>query len=93
MLTGQLMGDLAGQLGSVDAAVRFLVDLAGEIGRPLGVNVVTGAGTSSTAFIPPRSWSEERLAGWVAGHHRELAAEFGEVTRVGAEGSEHVPYG
>ena len=84
VLTGQMMADLAGQLGLADAAVQFLVDLAGEIDRPLGVNVETGPGTSSTAFIAPRSWTPERLQGWVAARHEELAAEFGEVTRIGA---------
>ena len=75
--------DLAAELGGMDGAVGFLVDLAGEIGRPLAVNVETGADTSSTAFLAPRSWNAERLQGWVATRHGELEAEFGAVTRVG----------
>ena len=83
VLTGQMLGDLAGQLGSADAAVRFLVDLAGEIDRPLGVNVGTGQDTLSTVFISPRGWTDQRLQGWISGHHAELAAGFGDIVRMG----------
>ena len=85
VLTDRVLTDVAAELGGTDAAVRFLVDLAGEIGRPLGVNVETAADTSSTAFIAPRGWSQERLSGWVAAKHEELVAEFGEAVRIGAE--------
>ena len=86
VLTGRMMADLAGQLGSMDAGVRFLVDLAGEIDRPLGVNVETGSGTSSTVLISPRSLSPERLQGWVAAKHEQLAEQFGEIAGVRPEG-------
>ena len=88
VLTGQVAGDLADQLGSVDAAVRFLVDLATEIGRPIGLNAETDEGRSQTMFVAPKSWSEQRLAGWVAARHQELESEFGAIAGVRAEGGQ-----
>ena len=66
--------------GSDEAALRFLLELATRIGRPIGLNASTGEGTSSTLFVPPAGWSEERLQGWVAGHKDELEAELGPAT-------------
>ena len=82
VLTVQLLGDLAEELGSMDAAVGYLLEVVEEVGRPIGANIPTMDG-SRTWFIGPRTWSQERLAGYVAGHHAELEAEFGEVTRAG----------
>ena len=84
VLTGRALGDLSRELGGMDAAAEYLLELAEEVGKPVGINVQTGPDTSRTAFIGPRSWSEERLQGCVAAKHEELAAQFGEVTRVGA---------
>ena len=80
VVSGRAFGDLVGELGSVDAAGRYLCTLAEEIGHPIGVNGPTSAASSSTAFISPRSWSRERVAGWAAGHHQELEDAFGDVT-------------
>ena len=85
VITSRVLSHLAAELGGHEAAARYLFGLAESIGKPVAVNVDTGAETSSTVFIAPRSWTEERLAGWVAAKHEELAAEFGEVTRVGAD--------
>ena len=85
VLTGRALGDLGAELGSPAAAAGWLAALVQEIGKPVAVNFATGAGTSSTAFIAPRSWSRERLQGWIGARHAELEAEFGEVARVGAE--------
>ncbi len=84
-LTGRAFADLAAELGGMDTAVTYLLELAESIGKPLGINFETGAETSRTAFIGPRSWPEDKLAGWIAGHHAELEAEFGQVARVGTE--------
>ena len=67
--------DLAAELGGFEAAVGELLSVAESANRPIAVNMPTGQDMSSTVF----------LQGWVAGHHQELAAEFGEVTRVGAD--------
>ncbi len=84
VISVRALGDLAAELGSMDAAAEFLLGVAEAIGRPIAVNVETGSDTSSTAFIAPRGWGEERLAGWTAGHHQELEAAFGTVLRVSA---------
>jgi hypothetical protein len=83
VVTGRALADLAEELGGYDPAVRELLAIAESVGRPIGVNVATGRDTSRTAFIAPQSWSEERLHGWIAGHHAELEDAFGGVARVG----------
>ena len=75
VLTGRAFNDLARELGGFEAAVGELLSVAESANRPIAVNMPTGQDMSSTVF----------LQGWVAGHHQELAAEFGEVTRVGAD--------
>jgi len=85
IVSGRAFRDLTAELGSPEAAAAFLLALAEDLGRPIGLNLPTGLDTSSTAFIPPRSWSAERLQGWVAGHHQELEQQFGGVTGMGAD--------
>ena len=85
VIGGRALADLAAELGGEEAAARHLLEVAEEIGHPVGVNVPTGRGASSTMFIPPRSWSAERLSGWAAGHHAELEEAFGGVSRVSAD--------
>jgi hypothetical protein len=63
VLAARALVDLAEELGGMDAAVLRLLELAEANDRPIAANFVTGIGTSSTAFIAPRHWSEERLAG------------------------------
>ena len=88
VVTGRAAGDLADHLGSVDAAVRFLMNLATEIGRPIGLNAETDEGRSQTMFVAPKGWSEHRLAGWIAAKHQELESEFGDIAGVRAEGGQ-----
>ena len=83
VISVRALGALADELGSMDAAVTFLLGVAEEVGRPIGVNLEAPDGSSRTAFIAPRGWTEERLAGWTAGHHQELEDEFGTIMRVG----------
>jgi hypothetical protein len=80
ILSDRAFRELQAELGGLEPAVRHLLRVAENVGKPLGVNMATGEGTSSTAFIAPRSWSEERLRGWIGGHHQELEAMFGEST-------------
>ena len=82
VLTGRAFNDLARELGGLDAAVSELLTIAEANNRPVGVNFETGEDSSSTAFISPRSWSQERLTGWVGAKHQELTEQFGEVTRL-----------
>jgi hypothetical protein len=83
VITGRALADLADELGSMEAAVGFLLELAEANDRPIATNVPTGDETSSTAFVAPAGWTTARLRGWVARHHRELEAEFGEISRAG----------
>jgi hypothetical protein len=68
------------ELGGEDAAVRHLARVATDVGKPIAVNLPTGPEASTSVFVGPKGWSEERLAGWAAGHHAELEAAFGSAT-------------
>jgi len=84
VLTTRALAELSDELGGMDVAATYLLELAEDIGHPIAVNVETGRDTSSTAFIAPRTWSEERLQGWAAGRHQELEGEFGSISQVSA---------
>ena len=88
VITSRVLSHLAAELGGHEAAARYLFGLAESIGKPVAVNVDTGAETSSTAFIAPRSWTEERLAGWVAGRHEDIEAAFGPAIPIGPNRAE-----
>jgi hypothetical protein len=84
VLTHRALADLEAELGSYEAAYRHLARVAERAGKPLGVNFPTAEG-SWTCFLAPKGWSEERLAGWVAGHHDEIEAAFGPATPLDME--------
>ena len=83
--------DLATELGSMEAAVGELLSIAESVNRPVAVNMPTGADASSTVFISPRGWTEERRRGWIGGRHAELEGAFGRVTRLGSNRAEGCP--
>jgi hypothetical protein len=82
VLSHRALADLARELGSERRAARWLARLAGKLGRPILVNAPTGGDTSSTVAVAPRGWGEERLLGWLGGHHAVLEEEFGPVARI-----------
>ena len=82
VLTTRALRDLAHELGGHDRAAECLLTIVEEIGRPVAVNLERENG-SHTVFIAPRGWSDERLRGWIAGHHADLEAELGEIVRMG----------
>ena len=82
VITGRALGDLASELGGWVAAAEHLLALAEQTGNPIGINFETSEEASRTMFLPPPGWSEEKLAGWIGGHHAELEAQFGQVTRL-----------
>ena len=81
-LTDRLFTELAGELGGVEPAVQHLLAVAEDVGRPIAVNLETSAGASRAMFLAPRSWTQERLRGWVAGRHEAIEAMFGRVEPV-----------
>ena len=85
VVTGHAYGDLVDELGGDDAAARHLGRVATNSGRPICVNFETGPETSMSVFVAPKGWSEDRLAGWAAGHHAEVEAMFGPATVVNEE--------
>ncbi len=88
VITQRALRELAAELDGYEAALAELLAIAEEIGHPIAVNLPTGADTSSTAFVSPRGWTEERLQGWIGGHHAELEDAFGTAARVGPNRAE-----
>ncbi len=82
VVTHRAWADLCAELGDGDAAVRHLARVASRTNKPIAVNLPRGEDDSTTVFVPPREWSEERLRGWVAGHHEDLEAAFGPVAGI-----------
>jgi len=68
VISVRALGDLADELGSMDAAVTFLLELAEANTKPIGVNLPSADGASKSVFIAPRTWTDERLQGWIGGH-------------------------
>jgi hypothetical protein len=76
VLTARTFRELAHEMGSDDAAMRYLLDVSTKANKPIGCNFPTDDG-SRTAFMAPLSWTQERLRGWVGARHAEIAAMFG----------------
>ena len=83
LVSHRAMRDLAAELGSDDAAARHIADVAIATGKPILINGPTGRDRSATIAVAPPTWSEERLQGWIAGHHGILERQFGPIERVG----------
>jgi hypothetical protein len=64
-----------------ERALAFLTKVGGEYNRPVLLNLQNEDGTSQTVALA-RGWSQERLMGYIAGMHQELAEEFGEISGV-----------
>ena len=79
ILTARAFNDLAHELGSDKAAMRHLLRVSEDVNKPIGCNFPTPDG-SRTAFIAPRTWSQERLRGWVGAKHLDIADAFGPAT-------------
>ena len=81
ILGENLFGELVAELGGHEEAMRHLLRVSENTNRPIGVNFPTPEG-SRTAFVAPRSWTQERLRGWVGGRHEGIEAMFGAGTAV-----------
>ncbi len=85
VLTHRAYFDLRDELGGgEEAAMRWLHELATEIGHPICLNFAGGSriepdAESTSMFIPPDGWGHERLTGWVAGHAEQLESAFGPI--------------
>jgi len=83
--SGRMLIELADELGGQEAAGAFLYDIAEQTGRPVGVNLLAPDGGSRSVFLAPPGWSQERLAGWVAGHREDIEAAFGPAVPLSLE--------
>ena len=85
VVTGRAYGEMLAELGDAEAVIAHLVRVATNVGKPLAVNLPSGPDTSSTVFLGPKGWSDERVMGWGAGHHEALERQFGPATPVRME--------
>ena len=82
VVSHRALAELVAECGGYEQAARRLLTIATNAGKPIGVNAPTGPGTSRTWFIPPKGWTQEKAAGWVAAHHAELERAFGDATPI-----------
>jgi hypothetical protein len=68
---------LSHECGSAARATAWLWKQANRARKPIGLHH-----DGRTEFYAPLGWSRQRLAGYVAAHHDELEAAFGQVDRV-----------
>jgi hypothetical protein len=80
-LTHRMLNDLSDELGGMEPAIEWLIELATLTGRPVAVNMPTPTG-STTVMLAPKGWGEERLKGWTAGLKDQLEAVHGPIARV-----------
>jgi len=80
VVTGRAYGEMLAELGSDELVIAHVIRVATNVGKPIGVNLTSGTDTSTTVFIGPKHWSDERVAGWIGGHHEALEAAFGDAT-------------
>jgi len=80
VVTDRCYAEMLAELGDADAVVRHMARVATNVGKPLTVNLTSGTDTSTTVFIGPKHWSDERVAGWIGGHREALEAAFGDAT-------------
>ena len=78
-LTHRMLRDLERELGGMEAAVAWLLELATLAGRPVFINVPNGPDAGQTIALAPPSWSQERLAGFVGGLSEGLEELFGKA--------------
>ena len=80
VVTGRAYGEMLAELGDAEAVIAHLIRVATNVGKPLAVNLPRGPETSSTIFLGPKGWSEERVAGWIGRHREALEQQFGDAT-------------
>ncbi len=80
VVTGRAYGEMLAELGDPEAVIAHLIRVATDVGKPLAVNLTSGTDTSTTVFIGPKHWSDERVAGWIGGHREAVEAAFGDAT-------------
>jgi len=80
VVTDRCYGEMVAELGSDELVITHLIRVATNVDRPIGVNLTSGTDTSTTVFIGPTHWSDERVAGWIGGHREALEQQFGDAT-------------
>lgn len=73
--------ELRRELRSPAAVLKWAGDMAVRLDRVVLLNIPDRDGSSHTLTLAP-GWSQERLAGYIAGRHEELGDVFGPITRV-----------
>ena len=80
VVTDRCYGEMLAEFGSDELVIAHLIRVATNVDRPIGVNLTSGTDTSTTVFIGPKYWSDDRVPGWIGGHREALEQQFGDAT-------------
>jgi hypothetical protein len=81
VLSHRIVAQLERECGSSEKLAAWMMKLVARRRRPLGLHLPT---TDQTIFYAPPDWSSEKLAGYLATFHEELASQFGPIERMHA---------
>src|SRR4051794_5130495 len=81
VLAPRIVAQLEAECGSDEKLAAWLLKLVARRRRPLGLH---SPATDQTIFYAPPDWSSDKLAGYLAVYHEELAAQFGPIARMHA---------
>jgi hypothetical protein len=81
-LTSRMFRMLSDECGGSVTAMAWLAKRVSYATKPTLVNLEMDSGESKTIVLAPRDWTQEKTAGFIAGLHDEIEAEFGHVSRV-----------
>jgi hypothetical protein len=73
--------ELRKELHSAAAVVQWAAELARQLDRPVLLNIPDRDGSSHTVTLAP-GWTQERLAGYLAARHEELAEAYGPISSI-----------
>jgi len=80
VVTDRCYGEMLAEFGSDELVIAHLIRVATNADKPIGVNLTSGPDRSTTVFIGPKHWSDERVAGWIGAHREALEQQFGDAT-------------
>ena len=78
VLGQNMVVDLQAELRDMRQVLLFLLDLAAQHDKPIGIHF--DAPKSQTVFVSPPGWSSEKLEGYVAAKRDSITSAFGDIT-------------
>ena len=79
VVVGQnMVVDLQAELRDMQQVLLFLLDLAAQHNKPVGIHF--DSPNPLTVFVGPPAWSPEKLEGYVAAKRDSITSAFGHIT-------------